>query len=226
MPLVVKIGDFGISKHVEDKTELQTFAGSQGYMAPEIWGYSDARTSKYTNAVDIWSLGCVVYAMITGEPPFPETPDFLKYIQREITFPATKLKNIPSMATEFITSLLVPRPQDRLTAETALQHPWLAVEQGSETFWQEIPLRRDPSRLKQRWVAIRERPLDAPIIVTAAESVLEQSPTVLQGIIVSKTVYLDCAVCKANIIVTSSKRGTTHRSSHERPSEHRKADVR
>lgn len=136
---MVKIGDFGIAKHVGGTTELRTFAGSPGYVAPEVWGYLDSDTSKYTNAVDIWSLGCLVYAMITKETPFPETLELLEYIHARISFPETKLKSKASTATRFITSLMKPRPQDRLTAGMALEHPWLEVQQEDITFWTELP---------------------------------------------------------------------------------------
>lgn len=134
-PLGVKIGDFGISKQVDDSTALLTVVGTPGYMAPEVWGYISSETSVYTNAVDMWSLGCVIYAMITRETPFQDTGNLLNYIQSRISFPKTKLLEgkASSDAIKFLVSLMRPHPEDRLTAEEALKHMWLNAEEVEET---------------------------------------------------------------------------------------------
>jgi len=56
----IKIGDFGISKILDGTSYANTMAGTYIYMAPEI-----VRGIKYTNKVDIWSLGCIIYEMCT-----------------------------------------------------------------------------------------------------------------------------------------------------------------
>lgn len=72
-PVWVKISDFGISKRVLDgQTELRTRAGTEGYVAPEVFGLleDDSESSSYTSAVDIWSLGCLLHYLLTRELPF------------------------------------------------------------------------------------------------------------------------------------------------------------
>lgn len=138
MPLVVKIGDFGISKQLVDGTQLRTTAGSPLYMAPEIWGYLDSSsdTSNYTYAVDIWALGCLVQAMITKETPFLDHRPLIEYVQGKSPFPGVKLSNKAStIVVQFIISLMMPQPQDRPTAEKARQHQWLQPEPDNETIW-------------------------------------------------------------------------------------------
>ena len=54
----IKIGDFGISKILDGTSYAQTFAGTSCYMAPEI-----IRGVKYTNKIDIWSIGCILYEL-------------------------------------------------------------------------------------------------------------------------------------------------------------------
>lgn len=154
---VVKISDFGITKQVSDSTELRTTVGTFGYTAPEALGYLSSETSVYTYAVDIWSLGCVVHAIITKETPFPETRKLLDYTQGRILFPRTKLmeKGVSSTAIDFITSLVTAQPENRLTADEALETLWLNTETKVEdTLWtgilDEVPpaglqLRRDNS---------------------------------------------------------------------------------
>ena len=56
----IKIGDFGISKILDGTSYAQTKAGTYIYMAPEV-----VRGIKYTNKIDIWSLGCIIYEMCT-----------------------------------------------------------------------------------------------------------------------------------------------------------------
>ena len=56
----IKIGDFGISKILDGTSYAKTMAGTLLYMAPEI-----VKGVKYTNKIDIWSLGCILYEICT-----------------------------------------------------------------------------------------------------------------------------------------------------------------
>jgi serine/threonine protein kinase len=56
---VVKIGDLGIAKVLKNNV-AQTQIGTPHYMAPEIW-----KSRPYTLAADVWSLGCLLYEMMT-----------------------------------------------------------------------------------------------------------------------------------------------------------------
>ncbi len=58
----VKIADFGLSKIVWDEV-TQTPCGTVGYTAPEI-----VKDERYSKAVDIWALGCVLYTLLCGFP--------------------------------------------------------------------------------------------------------------------------------------------------------------
>jgi len=53
-------------------------AGTPSYMAPEV----DDTSIPNTNKVDIWSLGCILYRMITGSPLFNDRRDVLRYAKR------------------------------------------------------------------------------------------------------------------------------------------------
>ncbi len=126
----VKIGDFGITKRVESNhTALRTQAGTQHFQAPEIIGYveENEESSEYTNAVDVWSLGCVTFEILTHEVPFPDFRALSLFSKRRTQFPTEALsaRCVSTEGIEFIRSLMVPEPSKRLTAETALQHPWL-----------------------------------------------------------------------------------------------------
>jgi len=64
---VVKLGDLNVSK-VNKKGLMQTQTGTPYYASPEVW-----KDKPYDNRSDIWSLGCVLYEMITLLPPFRAT---------------------------------------------------------------------------------------------------------------------------------------------------------
>lgn len=60
----VRIGDFGIAKRVhENETALRTITGTRQYMAPELdpWLVDDEEAHIYTQAVDIWALGVLLF---------------------------------------------------------------------------------------------------------------------------------------------------------------------
>jgi serine/threonine protein kinase len=61
---VVKLADFGLSKIVWNE-ETMTPCGTVGYTAPEI-----VKDERYSKSVDMWALGCVLYTLLCGFPPF------------------------------------------------------------------------------------------------------------------------------------------------------------
>lgn len=126
----MKIADFGISKRaLEGQTELRTQIGTQGYMAPEILGLVDEakEDSAYTSAVDIWSLGCLLYFLLTKETPFGEYEALRDYVKGHTDFPDGRLveRRVGDSARRFIGALLAPAPEDRPTASVNLRSHWV-----------------------------------------------------------------------------------------------------
>ncbi|KAH0562358.1 hypothetical protein GP486_002949 [Trichoglossum hirsutum] len=126
----VKIGDFGISKRAQgDLTALRTQVGTLAYEAPEIRGYvdTDEPTSGYDNAVDMWSMGCVIYKIATQNVPFPTPGAVFKFCCGTLPFPEELLlAKISTDGTEFVKSLITPNPRDRLSAASALEALWIS----------------------------------------------------------------------------------------------------
>ncbi|KAI5850551.1 kinase-like domain-containing protein [Morchella snyderi] len=132
-PVWVKIADFGVSKDFGGSTECRTMTGTRYFMAPEVLGLGDTNEdgSEYTTAVDMWSLGCLVYFMFTKRPPFPENWHLNHFLQGKNTFPPSSSivgqNHIPHPAIEFIAGLLRPLPNDRPRASEAQSHSWLCT---------------------------------------------------------------------------------------------------
>ena len=124
--LLVKIGDFGITKRIpHDGTSLKTETGTLGYVAPEVLGYHDQESSKYTNAVDLWSLGCICHRLLTMQAAFENPATMIRYCSGVTTLPIETLRRHDDEAVAFVKRLLMVSPSERYTAERALQSLWL-----------------------------------------------------------------------------------------------------
>ena len=140
-PIWVKIADFDISKRaLEGETQLRSRVGTEGYMAPETLGFIDDgnQSSSYTNAVDTWSLGCLVYYTLTGKPPFQNSVSLRDYAWEAMEFPEEALiqKRVSRSGREFIKNMLASEPQDRPVASTGLIQEWVIIsfeEPGSHS---------------------------------------------------------------------------------------------
>lgn len=63
-----QVTDFGLSKFIDSETMLKTFCGTPNYLAPEI--LKSHGTGSYTEAIDLWSLGVILFVSLSGYPPF------------------------------------------------------------------------------------------------------------------------------------------------------------
>lgn len=68
--LSIKLADFGLAKIIGEESFTSTLCGTPSYVAPEILVSGNNR--RYTKAVDIWSLGVVLYICLCGFPPFSD----------------------------------------------------------------------------------------------------------------------------------------------------------
>lgn len=119
---LVKIADFGLSKIVwESKTT--TPCGTVGYTAPEI-----VKDERYSKSVDMWALGCVLYTLLCGFPPFyDESIEVLteKVAKGQFTFLSPWWDDISKSAQDLISHLLAVDPEKRYTITEFLKHPWV-----------------------------------------------------------------------------------------------------
>jgi serine/threonine-protein kinase RCK2 len=118
----IKIADFGLSKIVWD-TQTMTPCGTVGYTAPEI-----VKDERYSKSVDMWALGCVLYTLLCGFPPFyDESIEVLteKVAKGQYTFLSPWWDDISKSAQDLISHLLTVDPEKRYTIKEFLAHPWI-----------------------------------------------------------------------------------------------------
>ena len=117
-------------------TTFHTQVATPVYSAPEVLGLdSNSETSEYTNSVDIWSLGCVIYELFVGTKLFVSEGQVSRYYFGKWPFPEDTLKRSPpidNLGISLLKSMLMIQPEDRPTAVDALSHGWLAFLQSDK----------------------------------------------------------------------------------------------
>lgn len=99
-------------------------------MAPEMLDLSAGNSSSdYTNAVDMWATGCIIYRLVTGSVPFASEISLGEYCKNNSLFPLDKLleNGIRSGGFRFLERLLATSPGERASASQALQHEWIKI---------------------------------------------------------------------------------------------------
>lgn len=119
---IVKLTDFGLSKQIY-QTNTKTPCGTVGYTAPEV-----VRDERYSMKVDMWGIGCVLYTMLCGFPPFYDDKiDILteKISRGQYTFLQPWWDEISDGAKNCVARLLEVDPDKRYTIDQFLDDPWL-----------------------------------------------------------------------------------------------------
>jgi serine/threonine protein kinase len=119
----MKIIDFGLSRWFTEGTRFTTPCGSYPYVAPEI-----ITTGSYTHSSDIWSLGLVLYGLVTGTLPF--TIDDMSTVCHQIeTKPIEYPSYLSSELIDLLSKMLRRDPERRITIEQIKLHPWIILDQ-------------------------------------------------------------------------------------------------
>ena len=112
----IALCDFGLCKlDMKDEDRTNTFCGTPEYLAPELLlGHG------YTKTVDWWTLGVLLYEMLTGLPPFYDENTnemYRKILQEPLHFPGPEI--VPAAAKDLLQKLLDRNPERRLGAAGA-----------------------------------------------------------------------------------------------------------
>eukprot|EP01102_Stenamoeba_stenopodia_P000837 TRINITY_DN10788_c0_g1_i1.p1 TRINITY_DN10788_c0_g1~~TRINITY_DN10788_c0_g1_i1.p1 ORF type:complete len:451 (+),score=152.51 TRINITY_DN10788_c0_g1_i1:58-1410(+) len=127
----IKLTDFGVSRSFGDEELMKTLVGTPQYLAPEIIKKGRGSQEGYTVAVDMWSLGVILYVLLSGFPPFQEG-DYNRILTANFSFKYPEWKTVSEAAKDLITKLLTADPDKRYTAKQTLAHPWLTGEEEAE----------------------------------------------------------------------------------------------
>lgn len=116
----VKLIDFGYAAEFsDDKHEFTESIGSPAYVAPEI-----AQGHSYTQLVDIWSMGIVLFALVTGHLPFTASTTEALLQKIVLTDPGVPDDLSPDLS-DILQRLLTKDPAQRINIAGVRQHPWL-----------------------------------------------------------------------------------------------------
>ncbi|KAG0744924.1 hypothetical protein G6F57_008901 [Rhizopus arrhizus] len=118
------ITDFGLSKLLKDHDQVLTTAcGTPGYVAPEV-----LLGTGHGTPVDLWSVGVIMYTLLSGYTPFygeDQNELFDAIINGQYDFDEDYWSEISGEAKLLVNKLLTHDPKERITAEEALNDPWI-----------------------------------------------------------------------------------------------------
>lgn len=119
--LSVKIIDFGTSNKISKNQRLSMKVGTPYYIAPEVL------TKSYNSKCDIWSLGVILYVLLSGFPPFdgPDDESILAKVKKGKYSISEGWEGISAEAKDLVKKMLTYNPDERISAAEALQHEWL-----------------------------------------------------------------------------------------------------
>jgi tRNA A-37 threonylcarbamoyl transferase component Bud32 len=126
----IRLIDFGLSTMLSDEEYLDKKCGSAFYLAPEVL------KGQYNSKCDIWSLGVVMFVLLTGRPLIYGRG------QKQILAKVYGLKSVDKLVKstlgdrdplliDFLLKMLVIQPKDRWNAENLLKHDWIVSNQVS-----------------------------------------------------------------------------------------------
>lgn len=120
----LKIIDFGLATNITEQHLINGVCGTAYYVAPEVL------SGSYGVECDCWSLGIIMYTMLSGSPPFTGKNNqevLMKVYNGSYSLRGKAFAKISKIAKDLISRLLVNDPTMRLTAQQAFEHPWIQV---------------------------------------------------------------------------------------------------
>lgn len=142
----VKVTDFGIARAVSEHTIHSDVMGSVHYASPE-----QARNGYVSNKSDIYSLGIVMYEMVTGRVPFDGDSTVavaIQHLQDEMVAPSTYAENLPVSLEKIIQKCTQKNPDRRYDSmESLLVDLRKSLLSPNEDFVTLVPFNQDKTRV-------------------------------------------------------------------------------
>ena len=136
---IVKLIDFGTSRRVNEKHAMHGVFGTSYYLAPEVI------EGTYSEKCDVWSLGVILFILLSGVPPFAGNSDeeVVQSIKKgHFAFDDPCWQDVSNQCKDLILSML-SKESVRPSAAQAFQHPWFEhVRQLEHT--------EEPAKIHQR----------------------------------------------------------------------------
>lgn len=118
----IKVIDFGTSIVFDPNTKMRHKYGTPYYIAPEVLN------RMYDEKCDVWSCGVIMYILLCGQPPFKgknHKEIFDKIKAGKYTFSQPEWKEVSRSAKMLIRKMLTYNPEQRVSAEEALNNEWI-----------------------------------------------------------------------------------------------------
>ncbi|XP_071566402.1 serine/threonine-protein kinase PLK4 [Temnothorax nylanderi] len=116
----VKIADFGLATQLNKPDEKHlTMCGTPNYISPEV-----ATRSSHGPEADVWSLGCMLYTLLVGRPPF-ETDAIKSTLTRVVMADYEMPLHLSDNARDLIDKLLKKNPKERISLRDIHKHPFI-----------------------------------------------------------------------------------------------------
>lgn len=125
----LKLADFGLARKNMKSRDCNTFCGTPHYFAPEVintfrFRHDQSDKVGYGKQVDMWSLGVILYILLSGIPPFEDEGLYEQILEGKYEFDVNEWTMVTPEAKEIVQKLMTVNPKDRLTILQSLEHKW------------------------------------------------------------------------------------------------------
>eukprot|EP00440_Ansanella_granifera_P006178 gb/GFBE01006702.1/.p1 GENE.gb/GFBE01006702.1/~~gb/GFBE01006702.1/.p1 ORF type:complete len:526 (+),score=98.03 gb/GFBE01006702.1/:1-1578(+) len=126
-----KLADLGLARQNMNSRDSRTFCGTPHYFAPEVidtFRSGSGSGAGYGPKVDMWSLGVVLYVLLSGMPPFEDEGLYEQILEGKYEFDAEEWEAVSPQAQDLVRQLMTVSAAQRPNISEALRHSWLQDE--------------------------------------------------------------------------------------------------
>lgn len=124
----IKLADFGLARQIDPESLAKTYVGTPLYMAPEVLSLKYKKNERYADKADIWSVGCIVYELISGKRPFSVSlVDELEECIRNSISSRDFFDNgtFSEICIDLLKKIFIMSPDDRISFNELCDHPFI-----------------------------------------------------------------------------------------------------